>query len=87
MKWILERKPEGSRKAPIRTSRHPLPWRNDPSGGENHVADANGLPVYDGSDAAEMFRLYRDESRAERTTAEHLRAARRRPSRRPRRAT
>ena len=37
---------------------HPLPWRNQPSEGENHVTDARGEPVYDGADAAEMFRLY-----------------------------
>jgi hypothetical protein len=39
-------------------SRHPLPWRNTPSGGENHLTDANGRRVYDGLDAAEMFRPY-----------------------------
>ena len=38
--------------------RHPLPWRNQPSEGENHVTDAYGESVYDGADAAEMFRLY-----------------------------
>ncbi|TWF80676.1 hypothetical protein FHX44_116619 [Pseudonocardia hierapolitana] len=43
-------------------SRSPLPWRNDPSEGVNHVADANGKPVYDGPDAAEMFRLYSAEA-------------------------
>jgi hypothetical protein len=46
--------------------RNPLPWRNQPSDGVNHVADANGQPVYDGPDAAEMFRLYSVEARAER---------------------
>ena len=45
---------------------NPLPWRNQPSDGVNHVADANGQPVYDGSDAAEMFRLYSAEAKAER---------------------
>jgi hypothetical protein len=45
---------------------HPLPWRNQPSDGLNHVADANGRPVYDGPDAAEMFRLYSAEAQAER---------------------
>jgi hypothetical protein len=35
-----------------------LPWWNTPAGGENHVSDAEGRSVYDGSDAAEMFRLY-----------------------------
>ena len=39
-------------------SQHPLPWRNTPSTGENHVTDANGRRVYDGPDGAEMFRLY-----------------------------
>ena len=47
-------------------TRHPLPWRNEPADGENHVTDADGLPVYDGADSAEMFRLYGDEERAER---------------------
>jgi hypothetical protein len=47
-------------------SRNPLPWRNEPSDGVNHVADANGRPVYDGLDAAEMFRLYSAEAQAER---------------------
>jgi hypothetical protein len=37
---------------------HPLPWRNTPSDGENHLTAANGRSVYDGPDAAEMFRLY-----------------------------
>jgi hypothetical protein len=35
----------------------------------NHVADANGQPVYDGPDAAEMFRLYGVEAQAERAGA------------------
>ena len=43
---------------PPQWSQHPLPWRNTPSGGENHVTDANGRRVYDGLDGAEMFRLY-----------------------------
>jgi hypothetical protein len=90
MRWILEKKSDDSGEGPVRASRHPLPWRNEPSGGENHVADANGRPVYDGFDAAEMFRLYGDEAQAERgerTTARHVRAARRWPGRRPRRTT
>jgi hypothetical protein len=45
--------------------RHPLPWRNQPSEGENHVTDARGEPVYDGADAAEMFRLYDCQAQAE----------------------
>jgi hypothetical protein len=43
---------------PPQWSQHPLPWRNTPCGGENHLTDANGRRVYDGLDAAEMFRLY-----------------------------
>jgi hypothetical protein len=68
----------------VRAARHPLPWRNQPSGGENHVTDANGRPVYDGSDAAEMFRLYGVEAQAERSeqsAAEHAPAVRRRTGR------
>ncbi|TQM37515.1 hypothetical protein FB388_4730 [Pseudonocardia cypriaca] len=52
--------------AQIPDSESPLPWRNQPSDGVNHVADANGQPVYDGPDAAEMFRLYDVEAQAER---------------------
>ena len=48
-----------------RRSHHPLPWWNRPSGGENHVSDAAGRSVYDGLDAAEMFRLYTDTVQAE----------------------
>jgi hypothetical protein len=69
---------------PALAPRHPLPWRNAPSDGENHVTDANGRSVYDGSDAAEMFRLYSDEAQAEhakRTAEQHVRAPRRRPRR------
>jgi hypothetical protein len=58
------------RKAPVTEQvlepGNPLPWRNQPSDGVNHVADANGQPVYDGPDAAEMFRLYGVEAQAER---------------------
>jgi len=43
---------------PPRWSQHPFPWRNRPSGGENHVTDAIGRSVYDGLDGEEMFRLY-----------------------------
>jgi hypothetical protein len=43
---------------PAQWPQHPLPWRNTPSGGENHVTDADGRRVYDGPDGAEMFRLY-----------------------------
>jgi hypothetical protein len=54
-------------------SHHPLPWRNTPSGGENHVSDAAGRPVYDGVAAAEMFRLYTDAVQAEsELTARHV---------------
>jgi hypothetical protein len=41
-----------------RLAHHPLPWWNTPVRGENHVSDAEGRLVYNGSDAAEMFRLY-----------------------------
>ena len=47
-----------------RRAKHPLPWRNTPSGGENHLRDADGQSVYDGPDAAEMFRLYSDAAQA-----------------------
>jgi hypothetical protein len=47
------------------SGRHPFPWRNQPSDGENHVTDANGDRVYDGADAAEMFRLYGRQADAE----------------------
>ena len=56
MRTILENDAAGV--DPGQPSQHPLPWRNTPSGGENHVIDANGRRVYDGPDAAEMFRLY-----------------------------
>lgn len=67
-------------------TRHPLPWRNEPADGENHVTDADGLPVNDGPDAAEMFRLYGDEERAERADrpARLSKLARRRVRRRRR---
>ena len=64
MRAVVDGKYDDIGQAAVRHSRHPLPWRNEPSGGENHVADANGRPVYDGSDAAEMFRLYSDEAQA-----------------------
>lgn len=62
-------------------TRHPLPWRNEPADGDNHVTDADGRPVYDGPDPAEMFRLYGDEEQAERAdrpSAQHSALARRR---------
>jgi hypothetical protein len=49
----------------LRAPHHRLPWWNTPSGGENHVSDADGRSVYDGADAAEMFRLYTDAVQAE----------------------
>lgn len=61
---ITRRKTAGSGQVPA--PGNPLPWRNQPSDGVNHVADANGQPVYDGPDAAEMFRLYGVEAQAER---------------------
>jgi len=55
-----------------RRSHHPLPWWNTPSGGDNHVSDAEGRPVYNGPDTAEMFRLYTDAVQAEHeVTARH----------------
>jgi len=92
MEPALRTEQDATRQAPAPSSRHPLPWRNEPSDGENHVTDANGLAVYDGSDAAEMFRLYGAEDqaeRAERAAAEPVRARGRRTSRvrRPRRTT
>ena len=42
---------------PPGTEPHPLPWRNTPTGGENHLIDARGDVVYVGCDATEMFRL------------------------------
>ncbi len=47
------------------SGQHPLPWRNQPAEGDNHVTDANGDPVYDGADAAAMFRLYNHQAQAE----------------------
>jgi hypothetical protein len=49
-------------------AQHPLPWRNTPSDGENHLRDADGRAVYDGPDAAEMFRLYGDAAQADRAS-------------------
>ena len=45
--------------------RHPLPCRNQPCEGDKPPTDANGEPVYDGADAAEMFRLYGRQAGAE----------------------
>jgi hypothetical protein len=66
VKWFLRKKSRDVGQAACPESKNPLPWRNQPSGGLNHVADANGRPVYDGSDAAEMFRLYSAETQASR---------------------
>lgn len=81
---VVNEKPDDIRRSRVRVSRHPLPWRNQPSAGDNHVADANGRPVYDGCDAAEMFRLYVAEAQAEReerSAADHVRGAGRRMGR------
>ena len=51
--------------------RHPLPWQNTPSDGDNHLRDADGRSVYDGPDAAEMFRLYDAAAQAERASRVH----------------
>jgi hypothetical protein len=83
MRSILEEKCDDVGRDPVQ-ARHPLPWRNQPSGGENHVSDADGRAVYDGSDAGEMFRLYAEEARAERSdrlAAGHVRAGGRRRAR------
>jgi hypothetical protein len=91
VRWVLDEKRDDIAQAAVRAARHPLPWLNRPSGGENHVTDANGRPVYDGSNTAEMFRLYGVEAqaeRSERSAEEHVPAVRRRTawaSRRPRR--
>jgi hypothetical protein len=66
VRWFLQKKSRDIGKIPRPESTHPLPWRNEPFDGLNHVADANGRRVYDGSDAAEMFRLYSAEAQAER---------------------
>ena len=66
MRPVVDGKYDDIGQAEVCTSRHPMPWRNEPSGGENHVTDADGRPVYDGSDAAEMFRLYSDEAQSAR---------------------
>jgi hypothetical protein len=81
---VPENKHDATGQVPALPPRHPLPWRNAPSNGENHVTDANGLPVYDGCNAAEMFRLYGDEAsaeHAERSVEQGRRAPRRRPRR------
>jgi hypothetical protein len=65
VRWFLQKKSPEIRQALCPESKNPLPWRNQPSDGMNHVADANGRPVYDGPDAAEMFRLYSAEAQAE----------------------
>jgi hypothetical protein len=81
---VPENKHDATGQVPALPPRHPLPWQNAPSNGENHVTDANGLPVYDGCNAAEMFRLYGDEAQAEhaeRTVEQRRRAPRRRPRR------
>jgi hypothetical protein len=64
---ITRKKAPGTVQIPV--AGNPLPWRNQPSDGVNHVADANGQPVYDGPDAAEMFRLYSVEAQAQRAGA------------------
>jgi hypothetical protein len=69
VRWFLRKKSPEIRQVARPESKHPLPWRNQPSDGLNHVADANGRPVYDGSDAAEMFRLYSAESEASRAAS------------------
>ena len=69
-----------------RRSHHPLPWWNTPAGGENHVSDAEGRLVYNGSDAAEMFRLYTDAVQADAEAEVVARRAADHPRRRGRRS-
>jgi len=69
-----------------RRSSHPLPWWNTPSAGENHVSDAEGRLVYNGSDAGEMFRLYADEVQADAEAEVVARRAADHPRRRGRRS-
>jgi len=64
---VLDEKRDDIGQAVVRAARHPLPWLNQPSGGENHVTDADGRSVYDGFNAAEMFRLYGVEAQAGRS--------------------
>jgi hypothetical protein len=66
MRWTFHKKSPDIGPIRHRESEHPLPWRNRPSDGLNHVTDADGRAVYDGSDAAEMFRRYDNEVQAER---------------------
>ena len=76
MKSILRKKPGSVGQRPNPEPTHPLPWRNLPADGLNHVTDANGHSVYDGSDAAEMFRLYNAEARAGRAEPRAVRRPR-----------
>jgi hypothetical protein len=69
VRWFLKKKSRDIGQISCPRSTHPLPWRNEPSDGLNHVADANGRRVYDGPDAAEMFRLYSAETRASRAAS------------------
>lgn len=66
VKWVRQKKSSATRRVPRAESAHPLPWRNRPSDGLNHVTDANGRVVYHGCDAAEMFARYSAEVQAER---------------------
>jgi hypothetical protein len=77
MRRILQKKSHDIRQFSRPEPKNPLPWRNQPSDGLNHLTDANGRPVYDGPDAAEMFRLYSAAlaEQAERLTTRHARAA------------
>jgi hypothetical protein len=53
---LTQRSDDGA-ETPSGAEPHPLPWRNTPTGGENHLTDARGDVVYVGCDASEMFRL------------------------------
>jgi hypothetical protein len=80
MRRIFQKESRNIRQFSRPEPENPLPWRNQPSDGLNHLTDANGRPVYDGPDAAEMFRLYSAAlaEQAERSAARHARAASRR---------
>ena len=77
MRRILQKKSHDIRQFSRPEPKNPLPWRNQPSDGLNHLTDANGRPVYDGPDAAEMFRLYSAAlaEQAGRLTNSHAQAA------------
>lgn len=56
-RWLRGGAGRGTARPATIAQRHPLPWRNTPTEGRNHVVDADGHLVYDGCDTSEMFRL------------------------------